>query len=220
MRAAGLRRKPIDDVFEQPSALWGGRKVVALKVRGTTMVDEGLHDGDHLIVEPRDTASDGQTVVAEVDGELTVKRVFHETDGRLRLKPANSELLPLAVTGRRVRIVGTLVGVFRRQGFPKMRRAPGPRPPRVEGDERTLDLTLRVIDQSVQQAETLAASRSGAVQARLRELAQGLRTLRDCYVDTRTPKLREALLREAGTLVRRVRRFDAERRRDASLGSA
>jgi hypothetical protein len=220
MRAAGLRRKPIDDVFEQPSALWGGRRVLALKVRGTAMVDEGLRDGDHLIVEPRDTASDGQTVVAEVDGELTVKRVFHESDGRLRLKPANPEMLPLAVAATRVRIVGTLVGVFRRQGFPTVRGAGAPRPPRVEGDERTLDLTLRVIEQSVQQAETLSASRSGAVRARLQELAQGLRTLRDCYLDTRTPKLREALLRAAGTLVRRVRRFDAERRRDASPGWA
>ena len=219
MRAARLRREPIENVFEQPSALWGGRKVVALKVRGTGMVDEGLRDGDHLIVEPRDSASDGQTVVAEVDGELTVKRVFHEADGRLRLKPANPEMLPLTVAAMRVRIIGILVGVFRRQGFPPARRAAAPRPSRV-GDERTLDLTLRVIEQSVQQAEMLSATGSGVVRARLQELAQGLRTLRDCYVDTRTPRLREALLREAGTLVRRVRRFDAERRRDASPGSA
>jgi hypothetical protein len=211
MSAAQLQREPIEEVFEQPSALWGGRRVVALEVRGTAMVEESLHDGDHLIVEPRDTASDGQTVVAEVDGQLTVKRVFREADGRLRLKPANPEMLPLTVAAARVRIVGIVVGVFRRQGFAMVRRAVARRPPRAESHEPTLDLTLRVIDQTVREAETLSATRSGTVRARLQELAQGLRTLRDCYVDTRTPKLREALLREAGTLVRRVRRFDAER---------
>jgi hypothetical protein len=180
------------------------------------MADEGLHDGDRLIVEPRARVTDGQTVVAEINGELTVKRVFRDARGRMRLKPANPEMLPLAVPASRLRIVGVLVGIFRRQ---ESRRA-RPVPPRIDAAERTLDLTTHVIDQSVRQAEMLAAVLKGATRARLEELAQSLRTLRDCYVDARTPKLRAALLREAGTLVRRVRRFDSERPRDSAVGLA
>src|SRR5262249_37220441 len=63
----------------------------------------------------------------------------------------------------------------------------------------------------VAQAEALAAARRGRVRARLHELAQSLRSLRDCYLDTKVPRLREALLREAGDIIRRLRRFDAER---------
>jgi ParB-like chromosome segregation protein Spo0J len=140
-----------------------------------------------------------------------VKRLFKERDGRIRLQPANPEMLPLVVPATRVRVVGAVVGVFRRQGF----RAPvanRPRPARAtSGDGRTLDLTLRVIEQSVVQAETLATSRRGRTGTRLRDLAQSLRSLRDCYLDTKVPRLREALLREAGEIVRRLRRFDAER---------
>lgn len=211
MRTAHARQKPIEDVLEQPATSLGGRGVVALEVRGDAMLDEGVHDGDHLIVAPRTAASDGQTVVAEVDGELTVKRVFHDAGGGLRLKPANPDLLPLAVAAGHVRIIGILVGVFRRRGLTTKRRSPARRPPRADRHAPTHDLTLRMIDQTVQLAEALAATCFGTVRARLQELGQGLRTLRDCYVDTRTPKLREALLREAGTLMRQVRRFDAER---------
>jgi hypothetical protein len=62
--------------------------------------------------------------------------------------------------------------------------------------------------------------RNGVVRVRMQELAQSLRTLRDCYLDARTPKLRAALLREAGALVRRVRRFDSERAEDSALSLA
>jgi hypothetical protein len=212
MRAA----ESIVDNRERAGVLRRRRQVMALQVRGSGLADEGLRDGDRLIVEPRAKVSDGQTVVAEVNGELTVKRVFRDARGRLRLKPANPELLPLAVPASRLRIVGVLVGIFRRRDSRRTR----PVQPRIEVAERTLDLTTHVIDQSLRQAETLAAVRTGAAQARLQELAQSLRTLRDCYVDARTPKMRAALLREAGALVRRVRRFDSERPQEAALGLA
>ncbi|HJQ83451.1 MAG TPA: hypothetical protein VKA21_05205, partial [Candidatus Binatia bacterium] len=77
---------------------------------------------------------------------------------------------------------------------------------------RTLDLTLRVIEHHLSDAEALASTEPVARRAeRLRELARGLRSLRDCYLATRVPRLRAALLREAGDLIRRLRRFDAER---------
>ena len=210
--AAGLpfHAFPVEGTLDLPPGLWNGRRVFGLRVRGASMIDEGIHDGDYLIVEPRETADTGQTVVAEVDGGVTVKRLFKEKDGRLRLQPANPEMLPLVVAAERVRIVGAVVGVLRR---PRVRAdtARGPRPKVVApGDGRTLDLTLRVIEQSVSEAEAMAAARTGRSGARLRELGRGLRSLRDCYLGTTTPRLREALLREAGDIVRRLRRFGAE----------
>ena len=210
--AAGLpfRAFPVTEVLELPAGLWNGRRVFALRVRGASMIDEGIHDGDYLIVEPRETAEYGQTVVAEVDGCVTVKRLYQERDGQVRLQPANPEMLPLVVPATRVRVVGAVVGVFRRQGF-RPPAAGRPRPPRPARDARTLDLTLRVIEQSVADAEALATVRRGRTATRLRELAQALRSLRDCYLDTTVPRLRAALLREAGDIVRQLRRFDAER---------
>ena len=209
--AAGLpfHAFPVEGVLDLPPGMWNGRRVFALRVRGASMIDEGIHDGDYLIVEPRETADTGQTVVAEVDGGVTVKRLFKEKDGRLRLQPANPEMLPLVVAAERVRIVGAVVGVLRR---PRLRAAsaPRPRPKLAPADGRTLDLTLRVIEQSVSEAEAMAAARVGRSGTRLRELARGLRSLRDCYLGTTTPRLREALLREAGDIVRRLRPFGAE----------
>ena len=201
---------PVEGTLELPAGLWGGRTVFALRARGSSMIDEGIRDGDYLIVEPRETADVGQTVVAEVDGGVTVKRLCREKDGRLRLQPANPDMLPLVVAPQRVRIVGVVVGVFRRQGF--RTSAPArPRPAPGSGDGRTLDLTLRVIEQRVGEAEALAAARTGHSGARLRELGRNLRALRDCYLETTTPRLRAALLREAGQLIRRLGRFGAER---------
>jgi repressor LexA len=202
---------PVEGVLELPAGFWNGRNIFALRVRGASMLDEGIHDGDYLIVEPRERAESGQTVVAEVDGAVTVKRLFREKDGRVRLQPANFEMLPLVIGAERVRIVGAVVGVFRRQGF-RSTATPRPRPTRAgAADGRTLDLTLRVIEQSLAGAEALAAVRAGRAGARLRELSHGLRSLRDCYLETKVPRLREALLREAGDIIRRLRRFDTER---------
>ncbi|HJQ83335.1 MAG TPA: S24 family peptidase, partial [Candidatus Binatia bacterium] len=102
--AAGLPYPafPVHGAIELPRGLWNGRNVFALRVRGTSMVEEGIRDGDYLIVEPRELAKSGQTVVAEVDGAVTVKRLFRERDGRLRLQPANPDMLALVVAAERV----------------------------------------------------------------------------------------------------------------------
>lgn len=207
--AAGepYRAFPVEDVLTVPGGMWGGRKVFALRVRGTSMIDEGIRDGDHLIVEPRETADPGQTVVAEVEGAVTVKRLFREVDGKIRLQPANPEMLPLVLAAGDVRVIGVVVGVVRRHGFQGPRRAPrAARPAAV--DAQTLDLALRAIAQSLRDAEDMLRRKPPRTCARIEALARGLRSLRDCYLATTAPRLRQALLREAGDRMRRLKRFD------------
>jgi repressor LexA len=85
----------------------------ALQVDGPSMQEEGILDGDYVIVERRDTARDGERVVALLEsGETTLKTLFHEPDGRIRLQPANAAYQPIIVD--EVRIQGVVIGVLRR----------------------------------------------------------------------------------------------------------
>src|SRR5712691_1684702 len=106
--AAGqpLPSSQILESIEVPGASWNRREVFALRVRGSSMIDDGILDGDYLVVEPRTDVRDGQTVVAEIDGQATVKRLYRERDGSIRLQPANDRLLPLVVRAERVRVRG------------------------------------------------------------------------------------------------------------------
>ena len=84
----------------------------ALEVRGESMIEEQIRDGDYVIVERRETARNGETVVALLeDGEATLKKFYREGD-RIRLQPANASLSPIYV--KDVKIQGVVVGVFRR----------------------------------------------------------------------------------------------------------
>lgn len=83
-----------------------------LRVRGDSMIDDRICDGDYVVIEKRDTARDGETVVALLDnGEATLKRFYREPDG-VRLQPANPAFKPLKT--KDVRIQGVVVGVVRR----------------------------------------------------------------------------------------------------------
>jgi len=86
-----------------------------LRVRGDSMIDEQIRDGDYVIVQSRMTAHDGEMVIALIDDEgATVKRFYREAGGRVRLQPANAALDPLSYRADRVRIQGIVVGVIRR----------------------------------------------------------------------------------------------------------
>ena len=88
----------------------------ALRVRGDSMIDDGIHDGDYVLVERRTNPRDGETVVAVLDAnEVTLKRFYHEKDG-YRLAPANARLKPVHVAKRRLEIRGVVVGQLRRYG--------------------------------------------------------------------------------------------------------
>ncbi len=85
-----------------------------LRVSGESMIDEHIQDGDLIVLEQRDTARNGDMVVALVDGEeVTLKRFYREGD-RIRLQPANPTLDPIYLEPDRVRIQGVVTGVMRK----------------------------------------------------------------------------------------------------------
>ncbi len=86
-----------------------------LRVRGQSMIEEQIRDGDYVIVQSRETAHNGEMVIALVDGDsATVKRYYREDGGRVRLQPANPLLTPLFFPEDRVQIQGVVVGVIRK----------------------------------------------------------------------------------------------------------
>ena len=96
-----------------PASMVSGKKrTYVLQVRGESMIEDGIMDGDHVIIEQIDKVSDGEIVVALLDnGMATLKRFFKETT-RIRLEPANSTMQPLFV--KNVRIQGRVVGLVRK----------------------------------------------------------------------------------------------------------
>jgi len=89
----------------------------ALKVRGDSMVDEHIQDGDFVVVHGRQTADNGEMVIALVNGsEATVKRFYREPGGWIRLQPANTAMTPFRVRESDVLIHGVVVGVIRKYG--------------------------------------------------------------------------------------------------------
>ena len=86
-----------------------------LRVRGNSMIDEQIRDGDFVIVNERQTADNGEMVIALVDGNsATVKKLYREKDGRIRLQPANEAMSPIYVHENDISIQGIVVGVLRR----------------------------------------------------------------------------------------------------------
>jgi repressor LexA len=86
-----------------------------LRVRGNSMVDEQIRDGDYVIVNEKPTADNGEMVIALIDNSsATFKKFYREKDGRIRLQPANEALQPIYVHENDVTIQGVVVGVIRR----------------------------------------------------------------------------------------------------------
>lgn len=81
-----------------------------LNVKGGSMINAGIFDGDQLVVERCNTAYDGEIVVALVDDSATVKR-FYKEDGYYRLQPENDEMEPIIVD--HIKIIGKVIGLFR-----------------------------------------------------------------------------------------------------------
>ncbi len=102
------------DVLTIPEDMMGRSDTYALRVTGNSMIQDGIHDGDFIIVESREQAHDGEIVVALIDGEdATVKRFYRE-GSVIRLQPSNSEMDPIFISAERVRIQGVVIGLIRK----------------------------------------------------------------------------------------------------------
>jgi repressor LexA len=115
--AAGqpLEAVPDSETIAVPEDLLGRGVTYALKVSGDSMIDEHIEDGDYVIVEQRETARDGERVIALIDGESATLKTFHrEPDGAIRLQPANERMAPLFYEPDRVQIQGVAIGVLRK----------------------------------------------------------------------------------------------------------
>lgn len=114
--AAGTPIEAVEtrDSLTVPDELVRGKNVFVLKVKGDSMIDEQIRDGDLILVEARATAENGETVVALVDGEATVKKFYREDGGRVLLQPANKKLKPIIAGGSQVEIRGRVVAVIRK----------------------------------------------------------------------------------------------------------
>ncbi|HHQ48898.1 MAG TPA: transcriptional repressor LexA [Acidobacteria bacterium] len=97
-----------------PRAILRDGEHYVLRVRGDSMVEDGILDGDLVVVQARREAQEGEMVVALVDGEVTLKRLFRQPGGRVRLQPANVSMDPIVVEARQVTVQGIVVGLMRR----------------------------------------------------------------------------------------------------------
>lgn len=102
-----------DDVLEVPPSMVSGGENFVLRIKGDSMVEDGILDGDYVVVRRQQTASNGQTVVALVDGDATVKR-FQRRGDCIELHPANAAMQPIQVSPEQeLWIEGIVVGVIR-----------------------------------------------------------------------------------------------------------
>ncbi len=97
-----------------PEDLVAAPDTYALRVRGSSMIDEQIRDGDIVIVEDRKTAENGEMVIALLRGTDATLKKFYREHGRIRLQPANPAVRPLVVEPDEVQIQGVVVGVVRR----------------------------------------------------------------------------------------------------------
>jgi repressor LexA len=113
-----LAQENLEDSVKIDSFLIGGtgREVFALRVKGQSMIEDGIHDGDYLFVRKTPSAQPGDIVVALIEDEATVKRYYPEGE-RIRFQPANKDMQPIYVNKadfRSTMLLGLVVGVYRK----------------------------------------------------------------------------------------------------------
>jgi repressor LexA len=97
-----------------PEDLVGKLDTYVLRVRGDSMIDEQIRDGDFVIVEDRKTAENGEMVIALLSGSDVTLKKFYRENGRVRLQPANPAMQPLLVPAEHVQVQGVVIGVMRK----------------------------------------------------------------------------------------------------------
>jgi repressor LexA len=114
--AAGHPIEALEDqeTIRLPEEWLGRGRTYALRVRGDSMIDEQIRDGDTVVVEARDTARNGETVIALVDGDSVTVKQYYREGAQIRLQPANPTVPVLRFPEERVRVQGVVIGVLRR----------------------------------------------------------------------------------------------------------
>jgi repressor LexA len=114
--AAGVPIEAIvgNETIDVPESLAGTRDTYVLRVRGDSMIDEQIRDGDFVIVEDRRTAENGETVVALLGGSDVTLKKFYRENGQIRLQPANATIQPIIVSASDVQVQGVVIGVMRK----------------------------------------------------------------------------------------------------------
>lgn len=105
-----LAEENIENYFPVPAEYMPNQQSFMLKVKGESMINVGIYDGDSILVKQQDTASNGDIVVALIDDSSTVK-TFYKEDGHIRLQPENDTMAPIIVED--CAILGKVFGVFR-----------------------------------------------------------------------------------------------------------
>ena len=103
----------VPETIEVPEMLLSGEDNFALRVVGDSMVDEGIRDGDIVIVKRQRDAGNGQTVVALIGDDATIKQ-FYRHEGRVELRPANPRMRPIVVEEGDLQIQGIVIGLIRK----------------------------------------------------------------------------------------------------------
>ena len=105
-----LATENIEDYLVLPQSLQGRGDLFALRVQGESMIEDGIEDGDIVVLRRQETAVNGELVVAMIDDEATLKRIYYE-DGHVRLQPENAAMEPIYAD--EVVILGRLLALFR-----------------------------------------------------------------------------------------------------------
>mgnify|MGYP005839015741 CR=1 FL=1 len=104
----------IEETIQLPENIFNGKEGYVLKVKGDSMIEEHIQDGDFVIVEKRNYANNGEMVVALInDSEVTLKRLFYEGN-KVKLQPANPMLSPIIVEPENIKIQGAVIGLLRK----------------------------------------------------------------------------------------------------------
>jgi repressor LexA len=103
-----------NETITVPEMLAGKKDSYVLRVRGDSMIDEQIRDGDFVIVEDRKSADNGEMVIALVGGADVTLKKFYRENGRIRLQPANPTMQPIMVDLDQVQVQGVVVGVMRK----------------------------------------------------------------------------------------------------------
>ncbi len=114
--AAGVPIEAITgtETIAVPEDLVGKRETYVLRVKGDSMIDEQIRDGDFVIVEDRKTADNGEMVIALVSGTDVTLKKFYREQGRIRLQPANPLMDPILLDPSQVQVQGVVVGMMRK----------------------------------------------------------------------------------------------------------